>query len=162
MSRRSRAVLLAALTACSGLSFSTAQGQAIINWGNASGGTFNVAGNWMLGVVPGASDTPVFSLNSTYNVLFTNSPTNANATLSTGSVTFASGGVVRSWTLTGNYTQSGGVASLSLSAQPVNLSIGGILVMSGGAQLFVSGGSATSVGTGTIANGSASTLKVQG
>ena len=64
MSRRSRAALLAALGSSFGLCANTAQGQAIITWGNASGGTFNVAGNWLGGVVPGSADSDVFNLNA--------------------------------------------------------------------------------------------------
>ena len=74
MSRRHRAPLIAA-GASLGLAINTfAQN---VTWSNSLGGTFSVGSNWIGGVAPGASDTPVFNLNSTYNVLFNNSPGHA-------------------------------------------------------------------------------------
>src|SRR5205085_4991332 len=115
MSRRTRAALLAAFTSSIGLCADTALGQANITWGNAAGGTFNVGGNWLGGVVPGANDTPVFSLNSTYNVLLNNSPTNAAVTFSAGTVSFASLSITRTWTINGSFIQNGGVASFTVT-----------------------------------------------
>src|SRR4051812_48163558 len=146
MSRQTRAALIAAVASSFGLYASTVRGQANITWGNAAGGKFNVAGNGLGGAAPGVSETAVFSLNSAFNVLFNNSPTNAAVNFTAGTVSFASLSVIRTWTINGAFIQSGGAASFTVSNQPVNVNIGTTLSLSGNGQLFVPAGSHVTVG----------------
>jgi T5SS/PEP-CTERM-associated repeat protein len=57
-------------------------------WTNPVGGNYNVAGNWLNNLVPGALDNANFTNNATYRVTWTNNATAANAFFN------ASGGLV--------------------------------------------------------------------
>src|SRR5205823_10237005 len=157
MSRHRRTALLAAVVSCMGFAAHDARGQANITWGNVAGGTYNVGANWLGGVVPGATDTAIFNQNLVYGVFFNNSPTNANATLGPGTITFGSLGIPRTWTITNNFTQNSGAATFSATLA----NVGGNLSLSGGSQLTIPGGSDISVNTGTIGNSTDATLTIR-
>ena len=59
-------------------------------WNNPAGGSFNVAANWQLGVVPGPADQAYFSLGSafTYPVSFPTDVSNNQLTINQNNVTF--------------------------------------------------------------------------
>ncbi|HEV8292684.1 MAG TPA: hypothetical protein VGP94_12210 [Tepidisphaeraceae bacterium] len=58
-------------------------------WSNSAGGSFNVPGNWQLGLVPGAADNANFGLgNFTYPVTFPTDVSNNQLTLNRNNVTF--------------------------------------------------------------------------
>jgi hypothetical protein len=59
---------------------STALGDQI-SWSNASGGNWNTGSNWAGGIVPGASDTALITLDGTYTVTLDTDPSVAGITL---------------------------------------------------------------------------------
>src|SRR4051812_27182519 len=106
MKRRHRAALVAAVVSVVGAVGEYASGQAIRTWGAAGGGTYSTAGNWLGSVVPGATDTAVFSQNLAYNVFFTTSPTITALNLGPGTISFQSITTQRTWTINGDITQT--------------------------------------------------------
>lgn len=76
-------------------------GQSI--WTNTAGGNYNVAGNWLNNLVPGALDNAHFTSNASYQVTWTADAAAANAffNASSGVVTQALGS--RTWLLTNSY-----------------------------------------------------------
>src|SRR5262249_23523848 len=72
-------------------------------WTNTVGGNYNVAGNWLNNLVPGALDNAHFTSNASYQVTWTADAAAANAFFdaSSGVVTQALGS--RIWLLTNSY-----------------------------------------------------------
>lgn len=65
---------------------SVASAQSIINWNNASGGSFHTASNWTPAGPPGPTNLAEFDLDATYTVNMTSSVTNAGLGVERGTV----------------------------------------------------------------------------
>ena len=141
-------------------------------------GVFNIAANWNVNGVPTNLDSALFSNAQNYTVVFDNSPTNNDLTVSAGAITFTGSTGARTYSLTDasggrDVAITGGSLSLGTSGNPLHLTIGDDLRIRGGATLvsnfgshisaadIVLGDSTAPTGNGTlIIDGAGSSLSV--
>lgn len=77
-------------SACAAMAFASSAGAAERSWTNSSGGDWSTPANWSDTLVPTASDSALFDLNSTYPVTLSNDVSVNALNVSAGSVSFAS------------------------------------------------------------------------
>ena len=122
-----------------------------INWINAAGGPFNVAGNWSLGPPPGPPglfDIPIFEIGGeTYTVDIAPGITNSRAIIRTDAVTFDLG--------TNTYTLDSVAASRSLAIANAGGNVGSLTLTNGTMNVTdaVAGNNATGSGTLNVSTG---------